>query len=485
MKAFPSKTFSNIAIRYFPIKFNFILKFSYTLKKKYNSKIYYYTDYPDSLKVLKKYVPKYFDEIIVMFPEGRRIQKKLEETEIFKKCRALEARYNKSINYFVLLDRINGRSFSPAGYYIPRSEISSGDYLSVLNKNISWIEFWENELRKRDISLLINPLHIESNVCRKFKIKSFMMMPSKYKNHYFWSDDEFGYSKKIEKDFTGNNKFKKIEFNLDSEPYYQSIVRKIYKKRKNFSYFLFRVLRKIYQHSYWIYKGMEKKYNFTSEVYSYFKEYRDFNYLLRNFNHKINFLKDKKYVFYALQDEPETNFQGRSPEYFYQLSCIISISRDLPADTFLVVKEHISAVGKRPIDFYSQISELKNVIFINILERGIDIARNAKLVITICGTIGFEAALMGIPVISFGRHNLYNLLDHVKVVKSEESIKPAIDYFLNKPLDKVKAMKSARRLLDSIVSNSFDMKKFSYLDSGGFEDSSVTKSLKLLEKLCK
>ena len=230
---------------------------------------------------------------------------------------------------------------------------------------------------------------------------------------------------------------------------------------------------------------MEKKYNFTSEVYSFFKEYRDFNYLLRNFNHKINFLKNKKYVFYALQDEPETNFQGRSPEYFYQLSCIISISRDLPADTFLVVKEHIAAVGKRPIDFYSQISELKNVIFINIQERGIDIARNAKLVVTICGTIGFEAALMGIPVISFGRHNLYNLLDHVKVVKSEESIKPAIDYFLNKPLDKVKAIKSARRLLESIISNSFDMKKFSYLDSKGFEDSSVIESLKLLEKSCK
>ena len=63
MKAFPSKTFSNIAIRYFPIKFDFILKFSYALKKKYNSKIYYYTDYPDSLKVIKQYVPKYFDEI--------------------------------------------------------------------------------------------------------------------------------------------------------------------------------------------------------------------------------------------------------------------------------------------------------------------------------------------------------------------------------------------------------------------------------------
>ena len=98
MNAFSNKIFSHVAIRYFPIKFNFILKFSYALKKKYNSKIYYYTDYPDSLKVINKYVPKYFDDVIVMFPEGRRIQKKLNEHEIFKKSRSLEAKYNKSIN---------------------------------------------------------------------------------------------------------------------------------------------------------------------------------------------------------------------------------------------------------------------------------------------------------------------------------------------------------------------------------------------------
>ena len=483
MNAFSNKIFSHVAIRYFPIKFNFILKFSYALKKKYNSKIYYYTDYPDSLKVINKYVPKYFDDVIVMFPEGRRIQKKLNEHEIFKKSRSLEAKYNKSINYFVLLDRINGRTFSPAGYYIPRSEISSGDYLSVLNKNISWIEFWEKEIKKKKISILINPLHIESHVSRKLKIKSFMMMPSKYKNNYFWADDEFGYSKMIEKDFKNKKKSKAVDFKLDSEPYYQGIVRKIYTKRKNFSYFLYRVIRKIYQHSYWIYKRMERKYNLSSEIYSFYKEYRDFNYLLKNFSINLRNLKNTKYVFYALQDEPETNFQGRSPEYFYQLSCIISIARDLPSDTYLVVKEHIASIGKRPKEFYSQISELKNVIFINLLERGIEIVKNAKIVVTICGTVGFEAALAGIPVISFGRHNLYNLLDHVKVVKSEEDIKPAIDNFLNKPINKDKAKKSARKLLDSIISNSFDMKKFSYLDSEGFEDSSVTKSIKLLEKL--
>lgn len=312
-----------------------------------------------------------------------------------------------------------------------------------------------------------------------------MMMPSKYKNNYFWADDEFGYSKMIEKDFKNKKKSKAVDFKLDSEPYYQGIVRKIYTKRKNFSYFLYRVIRKIYQHSYWIYKRMERKYNLSSEIYSFYKEYRDFNYLLKNFSINLRNLKNTKYVFYALQDEPETNFQGRSPEYFYQLSCIISIARDLPSDTYLVVKEHIASIGKRPKEFYSQISELKNVIFINLLERGIEIVKNAKIVITICGTVGFEAALAGIPVISFGRHNLYNLLDHVKVVKSEEDIKPAIDNFLNKPINKDKAKKSARKLLDSIISNSFDMKKFSYLDSEGFEDSSVTKSIKLLEKLNK
>ena len=44
------------------------------------------------------------------------------------------------------------------------------------------------------------------------------------------------------------------------------------------------------------------------------------------------------------------------------------ISRDLPSNYRLIVKEHLLAVGRRPTDFYDQIKSLKNVLFANPLD---------------------------------------------------------------------------------------------------------------------
>ena len=37
---------------------------------------------------------------------------------------------------------------------------------------------------------------------------------------------------------------------------------------------------------------------------------------------------------------------------FLQLTAINVLARDLPADYIIVVKEHLSALGRRPKDFY-------------------------------------------------------------------------------------------------------------------------------------
>ena len=66
-----------------------------------------------------------------------------------------------------------------------------------------------------------------------------------------------------------------------------------------------------------------------------------------------------------------------SPEYFYQLSCIAALSRDLPAGAILVVKETLAATGRRPRDFYAQIKEFKNVVMLDIRELGLEVVRAA------------------------------------------------------------------------------------------------------------
>ena len=91
-------------------------------------------------------------------------------------------------------------------------------------------------------------------------------------------------------------------------------------------------------------------------------------------------LEGKRFIFFPLSTEPES-LQMLSPEYFYQLAFITSIARDLPVGVYLVVKEHLAAVGRRPKDFYGQIMEFKNVIVANIQEDGMS---------QICGIHGLE-----------------------------------------------------------------------------------------------
>jgi len=158
--------------------------------------------------------------------------------------------------------------------------------------------------------------------------------------------------------------------------------------------------------------------------------------------------------------------QGLSPEYFYQLSLISAVSRDLPAGIMLAVKEQFHSPPLRPDNFYEQIKALKNVVLVEMMELGLDVVREASAVVTICGTSGFEAAVMGKPVIAFGQHNSYNFLPHVRVVTDESQLKGYLHDALNGAVDRARARIDGQRFLKAVVDVSFDMRSYNrfYLD---------------------
>ncbi|MEZ5670406.1 MAG: hypothetical protein R3F55_23830 [Alphaproteobacteria bacterium] len=169
---------------------------------------------------------------------------------------------------------------------------------------------------------------------------------------------------------------------------------------------------------------------------------------------------DAPFAFFPLATEPETALQRLSPEYLYQLAAIISVARDLPAGATLAVKEHFAATGRRPADFIGQISELKNVRLMNMAELGMAATRNCRVVVTISGSSGFEGAVMGKPVISFGRHNTYNLLDHVLVVTDEAQLKGYLERAFAMTFDEHKARADGQRFLQAVIDTSFDLGTF-------------------------
>ena len=141
-------------------------------------------------------------------------------------------------------------------------------------------------------------------------------------------------------------------------------------------------------------------------------------------------LKNHRYVFYALQVEPETSTTVHAPEFNNQIAIIDLISKSLPADVLFVIKEHIPGVGRRPSDFYEWLSQIPNVRLAPPAGDGATMARGAAAVIVLTGSLGVEAASDGVPVVAFGRHNAYNVISHVHLVENLFSVRALLQELL-------------------------------------------------------
>jgi len=104
---------------------------------------------------------------------------------------------------------------------------------------------------------------------------------------------------------------------------------------------------------------------------------------------------DRRFAFVALHKQPEASIDVIGRYYENQLTNIINLWRIIPDDWLLLVKEHTNAIGDRGLDFYRRLRKLPNVFLIRETEDSHDIIRRSELVVTVSGTVAYEAALMG------------------------------------------------------------------------------------------
>ena len=116
-------------------------------------------------------------------------------------------------------------------------------------------------------------------------------------------------------------------------------------------------------------------------------------------------IKDNKEDFYIYPTHyhPESSTSVLAPDYTDELSNIINIHNNLPAGTYLYVKDHISARGTQNEMFYRKISALPGVRLIHFDYNVKKLIGSSLGVITITSTVGYEAILMNKPVYLFGR----------------------------------------------------------------------------------
>ena len=94
-----------------------------------------------------------------------------------------------------------------------------------------------------------------------------------------------------------------------------------------------------------------------------------------------------------------------------------------------------------------------------------EIVKKSVGVVTINSSAGLEGALMGKPVLSFSRHNYFNFLNHVFVVKSDKDIREYFKIIFSNKFDKISSKNDGYRLGKAIEKSSVHLPNFSYSNS--------------------
>jgi len=108
------------------------------------------------------------------------------------------------------------------------------------------------------------------------------------------------------------------------------------------------------------------------------------------------------YFVFPLHMQPEASTLILSPFNVDQKSTIINISKILPLDTKLYVKEHRSALGQHSLAFYKELKKYPNIKLISYKENMFDLIKNSKGTINLSSTVGFESLMLKKPSIVLG-----------------------------------------------------------------------------------
>jgi hypothetical protein len=130
-------------------------------------------------------------------------------------------------------------------------------------------------------------------------------------------------------------------------------------------------------------------------------------------------LGEVDYVFFPLHTEPEVSLLVQAPEFLNQIEVVRNLSRALPSGWRLLVKEHPAAVGRRSLRYYQQLMEIPGVRLVDPAIESAALVSGSRLVATIAGSVGLEAAVRGRPVVTFG-NTPYELLPDTMVRRARD-----------------------------------------------------------------
>ena len=215
--------------------------------------------------------------------------------------------------------------------------------------------------------------------------------------------------------------------------------KKIYSQK---SFGIFKLLREVIVRTLFFYNYFswpKFKLNFfhglSSPICSHVMKSYKFKYLLFFRRFYLEFsnifdevdLKKINYIYTPLHVIPESSTSILGGCYSNETFIIEALSQSIPADQYIVVKEHWDMIGFRPISYYKKIKKLPNIILINpsTYSNPGDFIANSDLVVTISGSAGLEAAFMGVNSLIFS-DVIYGLMSSAKKIDITPNLRQII-----------------------------------------------------------
>lgn len=176
----------------------------------------------------------------------------------------------------------------------------------------------------------------------------------------------------------------------------------------------------------------EEKYDYVknkneSKIISGLKNYLKYQFQKKYFQ---NLSQSDKYYLFPLQQQPEATTLVSAQDYEKQLYAIDLISKKIPGDSILYVKEHIALIGHREWGFYKKLKNYPNVKLITPWEDSHNLIKKSQGVIVLTSTVGLEAILYNKPVFLLGNvfyeifkyvYKINNIGDLTKIINNAKN----------------------------------------------------------------
>lgn len=265
------------------------------------------------------------------------------------------------------------------------SNLSNADYINIIDLLINYLY---NIIRENKVELIIfqEAPHgayskILYDIAKAMNIRTLILFScfGINKTAYCWDLDDIGYFK-LNSHIGCSDK---IPLKMSSEKNHDYCRNVKVKKYDG-------ILDYIYRH-------------ILKDVSNYFYKQNAIKYRKKYF--KYNFDKSLKYVYFPLHLQPEMTTATLGGIYSNQLLAIERLSKIIPEEWVIYVKEHPwqKDYRWRGKYFYERLSRISKVRCINKNISSEEMINNAQFVSTVTGTAGYEAICKGVPALVFGK----------------------------------------------------------------------------------